>query len=122
MARPGLLVILDGFAWGDAKSPCNAVALARTPTFDRLRATCPTTELLNNGPAVGLPAGQMGNSEVGHLNIGAGRVVPQDLMRINDAVASGAFSSHLAPAFDHIRRTGGRLHLMGLLGPGGVHA
>ena len=120
--RPGLLVVLDGFAWGDPKHPCNAVALARTPTFDRLCATCPATELRNNGPAVGLPEGQMGNSEVGHLNIGAGRVVYQDFMRINNAIANGSFSSHLAPAFDHIRRTGGRLHLMGLLGPGGVHA
>jgi len=78
--------------------------------------------LRNNGADVGLPPGQMGNSEVGHLNIGAGRVVYQDFMRINNAVADGSFSSHLAPAFDHIRRTGGRLHLMGLLGPGGVHA
>ena len=120
--QPGLLVVLDGFAWGDPKHPCNGVALAKTPTFDRLRATCPHTELANNGPAVGLPVGQMGNSEVGHLNIGAGRVVLQDTMRINDAIARGTFSSHLAPAFDHIRRTGGRLHLMGLLGPGGVHA
>ncbi|MEA3190339.1 MAG: 2,3-bisphosphoglycerate-independent phosphoglycerate mutase [Thermoplasmata archaeon] len=122
--RPALLVVLDGFAFGDETHVCNAVKLARTPTFDRLRATCPTTELLNNGPAVGLPPGQMGNSEVGHLNIGAGRVVHQDYMRINNAVAAGAFGTEpaLAAAFAHARRTGGRLHLMGLLGPGGVHA
>ena len=120
--RPGLLIVLDGFAWGDPKSPCNAVELARTPTFDRLRATCPRTELRNNGPAVGLPPGQMGNSEVGHLNIGAGRVVYQDYMRINNAIADGTFGNHLRPAFEQVRRTGGRLHLMGLLGPGGVHA
>ncbi|MES2153932.1 MAG: 2,3-bisphosphoglycerate-independent phosphoglycerate mutase [bacterium] len=122
MHRPGLLVILDGFAWGDPRDICNAVAIAKTPTFDRLRSTFPNVELQNNGPAVGLPHGQMGNSEVGHLNIGAGRVVYQDFMRINNAIADGSFSSHLAAAFDHIRRTGGRLHLMGLLGPGGVHA
>jgi 2,3-bisphosphoglycerate-independent phosphoglycerate mutase len=120
--QPGLLVVFDGLAWGDPKHPCNAVALARTPTLDRLRATCPATELLNNGPAVGLPPGQMGNSEVGHLNIGAGRVVHQDFMRINNAIRDGTFGRHLQPAFDHVRRTGGRLHLMGLLGPGGVHA
>ncbi len=120
--RPGLLVILDGFAWGDPTNQCNAFALANAPTFARLRLTCPNTELANNGPAVGLPVGQMGNSEVGHLNIGAGRVVHQDFMRINQAVADGSFGSRLAPAFDHIRRSKGRLHLIGLLGPGGVHA
>jgi 2,3-bisphosphoglycerate-independent phosphoglycerate mutase len=98
------------------------VALAKTPNLDRLRATCPNVELQNHGPAVGLPPGQMGNSEVGHLNIGAGRVVPQDFMRINQAVAEGSFARHLQPAFDHVRQSGGRLHLVGLLGPGGVHA
>jgi 2,3-bisphosphoglycerate-independent phosphoglycerate mutase len=103
---------------------CNAVRLARTPTFDRLRATCPNVELRNNGPAVGLPPGQMGNSEVGHLNIGAGRVVYQDFMRINNAIRAETFGQEpgIQAAFAHLRRTGGRLHLMGLLGPGGVHA
>ncbi len=122
--RPGLLVILDGFAFGDPKSICNAVELAATPTFDRLRRECPWTEVDASGPAVGLPPGQMGNSEVGHLNIGAGRVVFQDFMRINNAVADGSFGKNAAyqAAFAHLRRTGGRLHLMGLLGPGGVHA
>jgi 2,3-bisphosphoglycerate-independent phosphoglycerate mutase len=122
--RPALLIILDGFAWGDGRHICNAVKLAHTPTFDRLRSTCPNVELRNNGPPVGLPPGQMGNSEVGHLNIGAGRVVPQDFMRINSAIRDGSFGSEpgVQSAFTHLRRTGGRLHLMGLLGPGGVHA
>ena len=120
--RPALLIVLDGFAFGDPANPCNAFELARTPTFDRLRRECAWTQLKCSGEAVGLPPGQMGNSEVGHLNIGAGRVVHQDLMRIRLAVAQGTLGRHLQPAFDHVRRTGGRLHLMGLLGPGGVHA
>jgi 2,3-bisphosphoglycerate-independent phosphoglycerate mutase len=122
--RPALLIVLDGFAWGDERHVCNAVRLARTPCLDRLRATCPNVELHNNGPRVGLPPGQMGNSEVGHLNIGAGRVVYQDFMRINNAIAAGTFGQEpgIQAAVAHLRRTGGRLHLMGLLGPGGVHA
>ncbi|HLF16376.1 MAG TPA: 2,3-bisphosphoglycerate-independent phosphoglycerate mutase [Candidatus Thermoplasmatota archaeon] len=122
--RPGLLVVLDGFAFGDPKNACNAVALAKTPTFDRLRRECPWTELEASGPAVGLPPGQMGNSEVGHLNIGAGRVVEQDFVRVSKAASEGAFARNAAyrAAFAHIKRTRGRLHLMGLLGPGGVHA
>jgi 2,3-bisphosphoglycerate-independent phosphoglycerate mutase len=122
--RPGLLIILDGFAWGDAADPCNAVARAATPTLDALRRDWPSTELANHGPAVGLPEGQMGNSEVGHLNIGAGRVVLQDFMRVNRDIQSGAFARNEAyrAAFVHVGRTGGRLHLIGLLGPGGVHA
>jgi 2,3-bisphosphoglycerate-independent phosphoglycerate mutase len=119
--RPGLLVVLDGFAWG-SPGPCNAVELAQTPTFDRLRATCPHTDLKNNGEAVGLPPGQMGNSEVGHLNIGAGRIVPQDLMRINRSIQDGTLGQRVAPAFEHAKATGGRVHFIGLLGPGGVHA
>jgi 2,3-bisphosphoglycerate-independent phosphoglycerate mutase len=120
--RPGLLVILDGFAFGDPTSPCNAVALATTPTFDRLRRECPVVDLECSGERVGLPPGQMGNSEVGHLNIGAGRVVDQDFMRINKAIEDGSFAKHLARSFEHVRKTKGRLHLFGLLGPGGVHA
>jgi 2,3-bisphosphoglycerate-independent phosphoglycerate mutase len=122
--RPGLLVVLDGFSFGDPANVCNAFALARTPTFDRLRRECPVTMLECGGERVGLPPGQMGNSEVGHLNIGAGRVVYQDFMRINNAVRDGTFGQEPAfqEAFAHVRRTGGRLHLMGLLGPGGVHA
>lgn len=122
--QPALLIILDGFAFGDPKNICNAFEIAKTPTFDRLRKTCPVVEIACSGEAVGLPPNQMGNSEVGHLNIGAGRVVPQDFMRINQAVKDGAFGAQ--PAFQaavaHVRTTKGRLHLIGLLGPGGVHA
>jgi 2,3-bisphosphoglycerate-independent phosphoglycerate mutase len=122
--RPGLLIVLDGFAFGDPQHVCNAYELAATPTFDRLRKECPVVELACSGEAVGLPPNQMGNSEVGHLNIGAGRVVYQDFMRINNAVAAGTFGEEpgIQAAFTHLRRSKGRLHLMGLLGPGGVHA
>jgi 2,3-bisphosphoglycerate-independent phosphoglycerate mutase len=119
-----LLVVIDGFGFGDPTNICNAFELAQTPTFDRLRKTCPVVEVECGGERVGLPKGQMGNSEVGHLNIGAGRVVYQDFMRINNAVRDGRFGEEAAlqAAFAHVRRTRGRLHLMGLLGPGGVHA
>ncbi|MEA3137662.1 MAG: 2,3-bisphosphoglycerate-independent phosphoglycerate mutase [Thermoplasmata archaeon] len=122
--RPGLLVVIDGFGFGDPKNICNAFELAKTPTFDRLRRECPVVDVECGGERVGLPKGQMGNSEVGHLNIGAGRVVHQDFMRINKAVADGTFGqeSAIQEAFGHVKRTRGRLHLMGLLGPGGVHA
>ncbi|MEK6976133.1 MAG: 2,3-bisphosphoglycerate-independent phosphoglycerate mutase [Candidatus Thermoplasmatota archaeon] len=122
--KPGLLIVLDGFAFGDPKHLCNAFELAKTPTFDRLRKDCPVVDLACMGERVGLPSGQMGNSEVGHLNIGAGRVVYQDFMRINNAVRDGTFGQEAAiqAAVAHLRRTQGRLHLMGLLGPGGVHA
>lgn len=121
---PALLIILDGFAYGDPDHPCNAVALAETPTLDRLRAECPYVEIDNNAHHVGLPEGQMGNSEVGHLNIGAGRIVYQDFLRINKAIEDRQFADNGAyqAAFAHVAKTGGRLHLMGLLGDGGVHA
>src|SRR6187402_3047901 len=86
--RPVMLAILDGWGWREDPAD-NAVRQARTPNFDRLWATCPHALLVTSGRDVGLPDGQMGNSEVGHLNIGAGRVVMQDLPRIGDAVASG---------------------------------
>jgi 2,3-bisphosphoglycerate-independent phosphoglycerate mutase len=116
--------VLDGFSFGNPADICNAFELAATPTFDRLRKEAPVTMLECCGERVGLPPGQMGNSEVGHLNIGAGRVVYQDLMRINNAVRDGRFGEEAAiqDAFTHVKRTKGRLHLMGLLGPGGVHA
>ncbi len=121
---PALLVILDGFGFGDPNHPCNAVALADTPTLDRLRAEQPFVEIDNNQHHVGLPEGQMGNSEVGHLNIGAGRVIYQDFLRINKAIEDGSFDDNEAyhAAFDHVKKTGGRIHFMGLLGDGGVHA
>ncbi len=122
--RPGLLIILDGFAFGEPGHPCNAVELARTPCLDSLRAVCPHVEIDNNQHHVGLPEGQMGNSEVGHLNIGAGRVLYQDFLRINKAIEDGSFAANDAyqAAFDRVRQRGSRLHLFGLLGPGGVHA
>jgi 2,3-bisphosphoglycerate-independent phosphoglycerate mutase len=100
------------------------VRQARTPAFDRLWSTCPHAFLRTSGKDVGLPNGQMGNSEVGHLNIGAGRVAMQDLPRINDAIATGQIQR--APALldliHRLRETGGTCHLMGLLSPGGVHS
>ncbi len=118
-----MLVILDG--WGDRKdAENNAVKLGRTPTYDRLVSQHPTAHLIAHGEAVGLPAGQMGNSEVGHLNLGAGRVVLQDLLRINKAVSDNALKD-FAPLQTLIAKTkasGGRVHLMGCFSKGGVHA
>jgi len=117
-------VILDG--WGLAPpGPGNAVSLARTPVFDELWASCPHNELSASGRDVGLPDGQMGNSEVGHLNLGAGAVVKQDLARIDDAIADGSFFENpaLLAACEAARRSPrGRLHLMGLVSDGGVHS
>ena len=123
MPKPVMLVVLDG--WG-FRPDCadNAVALARTPHFDGLWAAGPRAFLATCGRDVGLPDGQMGNSEVGHLNLGAGRVVMQDLPRIDAAVADGSLAAHpaLAQAVAALKASGGTLHLMGLLSPGGVHA
>lgn len=123
LARPVVLVVLDG--WGyRASSEGNAIAMAQTPTWDRLWARAPRTLLNASGVAVGLPEGQMGNSEVGHLNLGAGRIVLQDLVRIGESIRSGAFFSIAAirESCARVRRNGGTLHLMGLVGNGGVHA
>ncbi len=117
------LVVLDG--WGLAPpGPGNAIELAETPVFDDLWARYPHTTLAASGEAVGLPDGQMGNSEVGHLTIGSGRVVDQDLMRVNRAVRSGAFHENpaLCGAIDRARERGGRVHLLGLVSYGGVHS
>ncbi len=116
------LVILDG--WGLAEpGPGNAVEQAHTPVFDELWSTYEHTQLTACGPAVGLPEGQMGNSEVGHLNLGAGSVVPQDLTRINHAVADGSFfENEVLRAACAVGRRAGRLHLLGLVSAGGVHA
>jgi 2,3-bisphosphoglycerate-independent phosphoglycerate mutase len=113
------LVILDG--WGCAPAgPGNAIELAETPNFDRLWRTFPHTTLEASGAAVGLPPGQMGNSEVGHLTIGSGRVLFQDLMRVNKAIEDGSFFENpaLTAAFDR----GERVHLLGLVSHGGVHS
>jgi len=118
-----LLAILDG--WGvRAEREDNAILLAGTPNLDRFAGKMPRTELANSGLAVGLPEGQMGNSEVGHTNIGAGRIVYQDLVRINRAVERGELGHNpaLVAAMDTARTGGKALHLMGLIGPGGVHA
>lgn len=121
--KPVVLCILDG--WGDRPEKAhNAIAVARTPVFDRLSASCPRAQLEASETFVGLPSGQMGNSEVGHMNLGAGRVVMQDLPRIDDAVASGALAENpqLAAFADALRESGGTAHIMGLLSDGGVHA
>jgi 2,3-bisphosphoglycerate-independent phosphoglycerate mutase len=121
--RPVVLIVLDG--WGVAPpGPDNAVSLARTPVFDRLTAQYPHGVLEASGPAVGLPPGQMGNSEVGHLNIGAGRVVHQDLTRISLAIEDGSFFENrvLRQACAKVKGRGSRLHLLGLVSGGGVHS
>ncbi|MDZ7642622.1 MAG: 2,3-bisphosphoglycerate-independent phosphoglycerate mutase [Desulfurivibrio sp.] len=121
--RPVLLAILDG--WGEAPAGLgNAVTLAATPNMDRWRQQYPLTTLVAHNGAVGLPAGQMGNSEVGHLNIGAGRTVYQEFTRISLAVANGEFYDNptLVDTVERIQEAGGALHLLGLLSDGGVHS
>lgn len=120
--RPVILCILDG--WGyRPEVAANAVALADTPTWDGLVADCPSAFLVTHGPDVGLPKGQMGNSEVGHTNIGAGRVVAMDLGQIDLAIEDGSFFSNAAiRAFAQtMKGTGGTAHLMGVISTGGVH-
>ncbi len=120
---PVALVILDGLGLR-AQREGNAVALANTPTLDRLTATVPMATLRTHGPDVGLPEGQMGNSEVGHMNIGAGRVVMMDLPKIDAAIGDGCFANRpaLRAHIDTLKASGGTCHLMGILSPGGVHA
>ena len=121
--KPVVLCILDG--WGLSDSPAgNAPALARTPNFDRVMAGCPNARLVTHGRDVGLPEGQMGNSEVGHTNIGAGRVVQMDLVRIDEAVATGTFAREpaLRDFIATLKKTGGTAHLLGLVSDGGVHS
>ena len=121
--RPVTLCILDGFGLSDDPRR-NALLSAQMPTWRRLTATWPTCRLEAAGTAVGLPDGQMGNSEVGHLNLGAGFPVLQDLPRISAAIADGSFSNNavLRSAVEHALRHSTRLHLLGLIGPGGIHA
>jgi 2,3-bisphosphoglycerate-independent phosphoglycerate mutase len=118
------LVILDGWGLADP-GPGNAISLAETPVFDRLWGSFPHTQLSAQGRDVGLPEGQMGNSEVGHLNLGAGAVVKQDLARIDDSIADGSFfeNESLLAACERARDSPrGRLHLLGLVSDGGVHS
>lgn len=117
------LCILDGWGLSDTLDG-NAIAKAHTPHFDRLWATCPRSTLCTHGEAVGLPPGSIGNSEVGHLHIGAGRTVPMELQRINAAIESGSFAElpGLRDLAEHARRKGGAVHIAGLVTETGVHA
>lgn len=118
-----MLLILDG--WGHREAaPDNAISTAHTPNWDQLWSRRPHTLLETSGEAVGLPAGQMGNSEVGHMNLGAGRIVYQELTRINRSVEDGSFASNpaLCETIDRARDGDGCVHIMGLLSPGGVHS
>ena len=123
MHKPALLAILDGYGLA-SPGPGNAVTQAETPFLDNLFKTRPFTTIAASGSDVGLPDGQMGNSEVGHLNIGAGRIVNQELLRINNAIADGSFFDNhvMADAVASARDAGGTVHCMGLLSDGGVHS
>jgi len=123
LPRPLVLTILDG--WGErAQRRGNAIAQARLPNWRRMVAENPFTLLAASGEDVGLPAGVMGNSEVGHINIGSGRVVPQGVVVIDEAIADGSLAANpvLAACIEHVRNSGGRMHLMGLLSDGKVHS
>ena len=121
--RPTMLIILDGFGLNPAEYG-NAIKAAPTPNLDKIFKTYPWISLKASGLAVGLPAGQMGNSEVGHLNIGAGRIVYQELTRITKAIEEGIFDGNAAlnKAIDHVKRENSTLHIFGLLSDGGVHS
>ncbi len=122
MGKPVVLTILDG--WGLSEDiAANAPALAKTPTMDGLMATCPHATLITHGPDAGLPSGQMGNSEVGHTNIGAGRVVAMDLGQIDLSIEDGSFFANAAinGFAETVQTAGGRAHLMGVVSDGGVH-
>lgn len=117
------LIILDGFGYREDTAG-NAIAAARKPNFDRIWAAYPHTLLSASGPAVGLPKGMMGNSETGHMNMGAGRIVVQKLTQISQRIEDGTFfeNAAFAQAISHVKDRGSKLHLIGLIGPGGVHA
>ena len=120
--KPVVLCILDGWGLSDVAEG-NAPLLAKTPNFDRIMQTCPNATLTTFGPDVGLPQGQMGNSEVGHTNIGAGRVVAMDLGQIDLAIEQGSFATNppLLDFIEKLKETGGTAHLLGLVSDGGVH-
>ncbi len=122
-SSPLTLLILDGWGYREAAAD-NAISVGNTPNWDALWAQSAHSLLQASGEAVGLPDGQMGNSEVGHMNIGAGRIVYQELTRIGKSIADGEFAGNpaLAEALDHARSSGGCVHVMGLLSPGGVHS
>jgi len=120
---PVILCVLDGWGWRSETSE-NAIALAKTPNFDRMFSEYPTAFLKTSGLDVGLPKGQMGNSEVGHLNLGAGRIVNQDIVRIDAAIESGKLSidSTITKLITNVNEKNSTCHLMGLISPGGVHS
>src|SRR2546428_5062308 len=121
--RPFVLIIMDG--WGiNPRKEGNAIALARTTNIGRLASEWPHTAVKTSGEAVGLPEGQMGNSEVGHQNIGAGKRVLQDYTRVSESIKDGSFFSNpaLLKAIEHVKKNSSQLHICGLLGNGGVHA
>lgn len=121
--KPTVLMILDGYGLNDEKKG-NCVANADTPVMDKLMSECPFVKGYASGMSVGLPDGQMGNSEVGHLNMGAGRIVYQELTRITKEIQDGTFfeNEELLAAIDNVKKNGSDLHLMGLLSDGGVHS
>ena len=121
--KPVVLMILDGYGLNE-KTEANAVALADTPVMDKLKKEYPYVKGYASGMAVGLPDGQMGNSEVGHLNMGAGRIVYQELTRITKEIQDGDFFKNeaLLKAMDNCRKNESSLHVMGLLSDGGVHS
>jgi 2,3-bisphosphoglycerate-independent phosphoglycerate mutase len=122
-SQSALLVILDGFGIAD-NSPYNAISQAHTPNWDKLWTLCPKTKLQASEAAVGLPNKQMGNSEVGHLNMGCGRTIEQELVRISGTIHNNQLNTvpALKPILNHLKQHKGRVHLMGLFSPGGVHA
>lgn len=121
--KPVVLCILDGWGWREGGDD-NAIARAKTPNYNRLLESCPRSLIKTSGLSVGLPEGQMGNSEVGHMNLGGGRVVMQDLPRIDQAVSDGTLAENavLLKAIEATKARGGTLHILGLLSPGGVHS
>src|SRR3989440_9917605 len=120
---PFVLSVMDGWAI-NPREEGNAIALARTPNIDRLAREWSHTAVKTSGEAVGLPEGQMGNSEVGHQNIGAGKRVLQDYTRVSESIRDGSFFSNpaLLKAMEHVKKNSSQLHICGLLGNGGVHA
>ena len=124
LKAPVALVILDGWGLGKQDDPSNAIVAAKTPNMTALLQEYPTTALECSGEAVGLPDGQMGNSEVGHLNMGAGRVVYQELTRITKAIREGEFYNNdvLKSVVENVKKNNSALHLMGLVSNGGVHS
>ena len=121
--KPIMLMILDGFGENENEK-ANAIKAAKTPNIDKLMKTCPTTRIFTSGLNVGLPEGQMGNSEVGHTNIGAGRIVYQELTRITKEIEDGDFFSikEFSEAIENCKKNNSNLHVMGLLSDGGVHS